>query len=119
MRSFRDSAGFTLAVALERKDPAADDDSAEVIDLVHLPSGTRPTPFASLEYAEVQRCRMLDCGTYAACLAFAARLQWPSFHCRQCPKYCAEEDRGRFGAATERVFASAGAGTDAAIIKLR
>jgi hypothetical protein len=99
---------------MERTDHAADDDSADVIDLVHLPHGTRPTPFASLEYEEVQRCRVLDCGTYAACLAFAARLQWPSFHCRQCPKYGFAES-GAF----ELDEDASSIGPDASVIKIR
>ncbi|MCK6552139.1 hypothetical protein L6R52_40285 [Myxococcota bacterium] len=104
-------------MALERRDPSVDEDGAEVIDLVHLPSGTRPTPFASLEYGEVTRCRVLDCSTYASCLAFAARLQWPSFHCRQCPRY--EQVEGRAVFARERVHVSNSAGPEAAVIKLR
>jgi hypothetical protein len=114
VKSYRDSAGFTRAVAVERVDTLQDDDSADVIDLVHLPHGTRPTPFAGLEYDEVQRCRVLTCGTYAACLAFAARLQWPSFHCRQCPKYAFVE-----GEAHEVDAIGADYGPDASVIKIR
>jgi hypothetical protein len=88
-------------------------DASEVIDLVHLPPGTRPTPFASIDYEEVYRCRVLDCGTYNACLAFAARLQWPSFHCRQCPKYAFID-----GVACE-LDGDEAQGPDAAVIKLR
>lgn len=104
-------------MAVERRDPSADEEGADVIDLVHLPSGTRPTPFASLEYSEVSRCRVLDCTTYASCLAFAARLQWPSFHCRQCPRYAQVDGRAVF--ARERVHVSSSGGQEAAVIKLR
>lgn len=85
MKSFRDPNGFTLAVAEKRVETPADE--AEIFDLVQLPQGTRPTPFASIELEEVNRCRVLDCASYSTCLSFAARLQWPSFHCRQCPHY--------------------------------
>ncbi len=113
VKSYRDSAGFTRAVAVERT--SENDDRAEVIDLVHLPPGTRPTPFASIEYDEVNRCRVLDCGTYNECLSFAARVQWPSFHCRQCPKYAfACESESAYE--REKNLAS---GPDAAVIKLR
>ncbi len=64
-----------------------DDDQAEVIDLVQLPRGTRPTPIAYLEVEEVDRCRVLSCAHYAACLQFAAQVSWKSFHCRQCPQH--------------------------------
>jgi hypothetical protein len=60
---------------------------AEVIDLVHLPSGTRPTPIAYLDYDDVDRCREMDCVYYNQCLSFTARVRWQSFHCRQCPQY--------------------------------
>lgn len=117
VKSFRDSDGFTRAVAMGRSDVRAED-AAEVIDLVHLPPGTRPTPFASLEFDEVNRCRVLDCGTYDACLSFAARLQWPSFHCRQCPKYalgCGTREAYELNTARR----SAASGPGAAVIKLR
>jgi hypothetical protein len=114
VKSYRDSAGFTRAVAMERGD-SSDDDRAEVIDLVHLPPGTRPTPFASVEYDEVLRCRVLDCGTYAECLSFAARLQWPSFHCRQCPKYGFAYETGT----AFEIDSDEASGPDAAVIKLR
>jgi hypothetical protein len=113
VRSFRDSSGFTLAVAVERREEPATDE-AEVIDLVQLPPGTRPTPFASIEYEEVNRCRVLDCGAYATCLNFAARLQWPSFHCRQCPRYTFDSRELELARARERAGAP-----DARIIKLR
>lgn len=122
MRSFRDSAGFTLAVAVERREANADEEGAEVIDLVHLPTGARPTPFASLEYEEVSRCRVLDCSTYNDCLEFAARLRWPSFHCRQCPKYVAGTEAEPTAARRERPAhrrLSGASGPDASIIKLR
>jgi hypothetical protein len=60
---------------------------AEIIDLVQLPSGARPTPFAELSYLEVPRARAMDCDTYHDCLSLAARVHWVGFHCRQCPKY--------------------------------
>lgn len=112
VKAFRDSTGLTLAVAEKREETA--DDEAEIFDLVQLPSGTRPTPFASIEYDEVTRCRVLDCGTYNQCLNFAARLQWPSFHCRQCPKYAFEPSE--IERLRARQFSSA---PDARIIKLR
>lgn len=71
----------------ERPERAERADGAEVIDLVHLPRGTRPTPIAYLEYDEVGQCRSMDCDFYAQCLAFAARVRWKSFHCRQCPQH--------------------------------
>ena len=114
MRSFRDSSGIS-AVAVERRDRSPDDE-AEVIDLVHLPPGTRPTPFASIEIEEVNRCRVLDCSTYSACLSFAARLLWPSFHCRQGPKYDFDNAVNR---SYERAVLRGGSGPDAAVIKLR
>lgn len=97
---------------MERRDPVPED-KAPVIDLVHLPPGTRPTPFALLDYEEVTRCRVLDCASYGECLSFAARLQWPSFHCRQCPKY-ALAVKPEHGSTRARA-----SGPDAAVIKLR
>jgi hypothetical protein len=73
------------SLSVARGSTAADE--AEIIDLVHLPRGTRPTPIASIEYEEVGRCRVLDCEHYARCLAFAASVHWKSFHCRQCPEH--------------------------------
>lgn len=61
-------------------------EGAEVIDLVQLPRGTRPTPVAYLDYDEVERCREMECDHYQSCLEFAARVRWKSFHCRQCPQ---------------------------------
>lgn len=74
------------AMAVPR--PAQSDDSelAEVIDLVLLPSGARPTPVASVEWEEVPRLRVLGCDSYQRCLSFVARVRWKSFHCRQCPR---------------------------------
>ena len=112
VKAFRDSTGFTLAVAEKREETL--EDEAEVFDLVQLPSGTRPTPFANIDYDEVTRCRVLDCGTYNQCLSFAARLQWPSFHCRQCPKYAFEPSE--IERLRARQFSSA---PDARVIKLR
>jgi hypothetical protein len=71
----------TLALARE---PVED---AEIIDLVRLPTGTRPTPVAYLDYEEISRCRVMDCEHYTTCLAFAAEVRWRSFHCRQCPHH--------------------------------
>lgn len=75
----------TLAVT--RTSERATERSAEVIDLVQLPAGTRPTPIAYLDYDEVSTRREMDCEYYQACLSFAARVRWKSFHCRQCPKH--------------------------------
>lgn len=77
--------GSTLAVS-RSKGETREDGHAEVIDLVQLPSGTRPTPIAYLDYEDVERCRFMDCEHYQNCLAFAAEVRWRSFHCRQCPK---------------------------------
>ena len=74
-----------LAVSRPRRE-GHETDHAEVIDLVQLPSGTRPTPIAYLEYEEVERCRHMDCEHYFRCLTFAAQVKWRSFHCRQCSK---------------------------------
>ena len=72
----------TLAVSRHRSEPR----DAEVIDLVHLPAGTRPTPIAYIDYEEVGRLRVMECEHYQQCLQFAAEVRWRSFHCRQCPK---------------------------------
>lgn len=103
---------------MERSDPLLRD-QAEVIDLVHIPAGTRPTPFAGLDYDEVMRCRVLDCGTYSDCLNFAARLQWPSFHCRQCPKYVFEPSTASQMERARRARLALASGPDASVIKLR
>ena len=58
---------------------------AEVIDLVRLPVGARPVPYAGLEYEEVPASRHLDCDTYGACLDFVASIRWVGFSCRRCP----------------------------------
>lgn len=84
---------------------------AEVIDLVHLPTGTRPTPIAYLDYDDVDRCREMDCLYYAQCLSFSARVRWRSWHCRQCPQYKAM--RGELVSGDERTAGPA------AVIKLR
>ncbi len=94
-------------------------DEAEVIDLVHLPRGTRPTPIAFIDYEEVSRCRVLDCELYASCLAFAASVHWKSFHCRQCPQH---PDRRAVVHGAGRAVAGASRAADAhgaAVIKLR
>ncbi|HJL42980.1 MAG TPA: hypothetical protein RMG48_16870 [Myxococcales bacterium LLY-WYZ-16_1] len=82
-------------------------DEAEVIDLVRLPAGTRPTPVAYLDFHEIQACRVLTCEHYQTCLNFAAEVRWRSFHCKQCPKH---PDRRAAGAAE---------GTEAPVIRLR
>lgn len=76
--------GSTLAVARGKTDRHTD---ADIIDLVQLPRGTRPTPIAYLDYDEVQTRRQMDCDYYHSCLSFAARVRWKSFHCRQCPQH--------------------------------
>jgi hypothetical protein len=116
VKSFRDPNGFTLAVAEKRVETAADE--AEVFDLVQLPQGTRPTPFASIELEEVNRCRVLDCEAYNTCLSFAARLQWPSFHCRQCPQY-QESGTRRVGPRYGSLELDGDEAPDARVIKLR
>lgn len=77
--------GEGWATAFARR-PRTPRDDADVIDLVHLPTGTRPTPVAYLDYEEIARCRVMECEHYQTCLAFAAEVRWRSFHCRQCPK---------------------------------
>jgi hypothetical protein len=79
------SGGSTLAVARSKTDARRQD--ADIIDLVQLPRGTRPTPIAYLDYDEVQTRRQMDCDYYQSCLSFAARVRWKSFHCRQCPQH--------------------------------
>lgn len=79
------SQASTLALARDRHQRRTSD-SAEVIDLVHLPRGTRPTPIAYLDFEEVSRLREMDCEHYQGCLTFAAEVRWRSFHCRQCPE---------------------------------
>lgn len=85
MSSEGPNSGPTLALARQRHE-RRDEDSAEIIDLVRLPRGTRPTPIASVGFEEVERLRVLDCDHYQSCLAFVAQVRWRSFHCRQCPK---------------------------------
>lgn len=72
--------------ALSRPRPHTPGQGAEVIDLVRLPLGTRPTPMVPLDFEDVDRCRDLSCERYQACLAFCAMIRWKSFHCRQCPQ---------------------------------
>jgi hypothetical protein len=86
MRSFKDQQGTTFAVAKGRN-VAKDEEAAEVIDLIQLPSGCRPRPFAELEFDEVARSRQMDCSRYDECLGFAAHARWRSFSCRLCPRY--------------------------------
>lgn len=75
------------ALAVPRPAPPDDDGGfAEVIDLVQLPLGARPTPVASVDWDEVPRLRVLDCESYQRCLSFVSRVRWKSFHCRQCPR---------------------------------
>ena len=81
--------------ALSRdQDRRRDDDEAEIIDLVHLPRGTRPTPIAYLDFEEVERLRVMRCHFYQDCLTFAAEVKWRSFHCRQCPENPARASQG-------------------------
>lgn len=98
----------TLALSRAQKDA----DDAEIIDLVQLPRGTRPTPIACLEYEEVARCRQMDCAYYQSCLNFAARVRWRSFHCRQCPLHPERLAKAQAAEGTEGEL-------DAAIIRLR
>ena len=114
VRSFEDKNGATLAVVRPRDD-ASSQLGAEIIDLVHLPSGARPTPFAELNFEEVPRARALDCDTYNECLALAARVRWAGFHCRQCPKAC----EGARLAAGGEPHGSSAEREDAPIIRLR
>lgn len=58
-----------------------------VIDLIQLPSGSRPRPFAELEIDEVPRSRSLTCSRYDECLSFAAHAKWRGFSCRTCPRF--------------------------------
>lgn len=76
--------GSTLAVARAKSDS---EHEADIIDLVQLPRGTRPTPIAYLDYDEVDTRRQMDCEDYQSCLSFAARVRWKSFHCRQCQRH--------------------------------
>lgn len=104
----------TSTVALARpRDEYPSEDSADVIDLVHLPRGTRPTPIASVHFEEVERLRVLECEDYQGCLTFVSEVKWRSFHCRQCPK---NPDRIGAQSAQEEVRA---AGQNASVIKLR
>lgn len=101
----------SFALSRDRQDRRREDDEAEIIDLVHLPKGTRPTPIAYLDFEEVERLRVMDCGFYQACLTFVAEVGWRSFHCRQCP-----ENPARIGAGHEDAVMRDG---HAAVIKLR
>lgn len=85
MSSERQNGGSTLALSRQPHERPSRD-SAEIIDLVRLPRGTRPTPIAYVDFEEVERLRVLDCEHYQSCLAFVAEVRWKSFHCRQCPK---------------------------------
>jgi hypothetical protein len=114
VRSFEDSNGAPFAVVRPR-DERSTEAGAEIIDLVHLPSGARPTPFAELDFEEVPRARVLDCDTYNECLELAARVRWAGFHCRQCPKAC---ERTRLAAGGEP-HGSSVEREDAPIIRLR
>ena len=77
---------MTVAVAKERE-RSSTCDGAEVIDLIQLPSGSRPRPFAELEIDEVPRSRLLTCDRYDECLSFAAHAKWRGFSCRTCPRF--------------------------------
>lgn len=74
------------ALAIPRPAHGDDAELAEVIDLVQLPLGARPTPLAYIEWEEVPRLRVLECDSYRRCLGFVSRVRWKSFHCRQCPR---------------------------------
>lgn len=74
------------ALAVPRPSHPEDEHLAEVIDLVQLPHGARPTPLASVDWEEVPRLRVLACESYHRCLSFVAEVRWKSFHCRQCPR---------------------------------
>lgn len=78
--------GGTLPIFRSRT-RSRNSDEAEVIDLVRLPAGTRPTPVAYLDFQEVKSCRVMECEHYQTCLNFAAEVRWRSFHCKQCPKH--------------------------------
>ena len=88
VRSFDGHSGSKVAIARVREEEASD--GAQIIDLIQLPSGARPMPRAALDYEEVSDARALDCGAYAECLNFAARVHWIGFHCRRCPKFMGE-----------------------------
>src|SRR5439155_21395181 len=83
--SFDKRNGALAVIRLRDESPAAP--GAQVIDLVHLPPGARPLPYAELDFEEVPGARALDCDTYHECLSLAARVQWRGFHCRRCPKF--------------------------------
>lgn len=85
MSAERQNDESSLALSRQRHQSDALDE-AEVIDLVHLPRGTRPTPIAYLDFEEIERLRVMECDTYQGCLTFASEVRWRSFHCRQCPK---------------------------------
>lgn len=82
---------------------------ADVIDLIPLPRSTRPIPIAYLDYDEIERCRQMACTEYAKCLAFAARVRWKSFHCRQCP-HAKESTKENMGEAAVNAPGEAKAG---------
>ncbi|MEM7677605.1 MAG: hypothetical protein AAF449_16535 [Myxococcota bacterium] len=89
----------TLAVSRFRDGTRRDE--AEVIDLVQLPLGTRPTPICGVEFDEVDRLREMDCDFYQSCLGFAAQVRWRSFHCRQCPRHPGRVARNPAAASAE------------------
>lgn len=103
----RGPSGGTLPLFRTRPGRARAVDEAEIIDLVRLPTGTRPTPVAYLEYGEIASCRVMGCEHYQTCLTFAAEVRWRSFHCKQCPKH------------PDRREPDSGAANDASVIRLR
>jgi hypothetical protein len=110
MRSFEDDEGVTVAVAQGRE--AIEAGGAQIIDLIQLPSGSRPRPFAGIEVDEVQAFRLMDCDDYGACLSFAARVRWRSFSCKTCPRFVQARRAAQHDDAT-------GAANLAAVIRLR
>ena len=77
---------MSRALAIPRPPSSDDAELAEVIDLVQIPLGARPTPVAYVDWEEVPRLRVLECESYQRCLSFVAQVRWKSFHCRQCPR---------------------------------
>lgn len=115
--SFDEGKSATLAVSRGR-DEDAKERGAEIIDLVYLPTGARPHPRIELDYDEVNEARELNCGSYSECLAFAASVQWRSFHCRRCPRYGLPHD-ARVLVVGARPEEEAHSGELAAVIRLR
>jgi hypothetical protein len=98
--SIDDRKRATLALSRGR-DEQAEEQGAEVIDLVYLPARARPHPRAELDYEEVLEARALNCRSYAECLAFAASVHWRSFSCKRCPRFGETGDAHHLGACPE------------------